>query len=275
MGKAKQGYTTDLSDGEWQILEPLLQKVLCKRGQRGRPLELELREVINAIRYVLRNGVQWRDLPYDLPVWQSVYYHFAKWRNEGIWKGINKRLRKRLRKRAGRRKNPSVGIVDSQAVKGTVHEGNGYNGGKKVNGRKRHVLVDTLGLLLSVVVTKANVSNQAGLKQLLCALCGKLPRLKVIKADEGYRGKLFGIALLARYQRLLDIVMRPKGVRGFQVQTQRWVVERTLAWLGNYRRLSKDYEMLPETSETFIYLAMVDLMTKRLARCSTPPFRSS
>jgi putative transposase len=223
---------------------------------------------------VLRNGVQWRDLPCDLPAWQSVYYHFAKWRELGVWKKINKRLRKRLRKRAGRKQNPSVGIVDSQAVKGSIHIGNGYDGGKKVNGRKRHLLVDTLGLLLAVVVTKANVSDQAGLKQLLSVICGKLSRLKVIKADEGYRGEQFGKELLATYQRLLEIVTRPKGVKGFQVQAQRWIVERTLAWMGNYRRLSKDYEVLPETSETFIYLAMVDLMTKRLAGCSTPSFRS-
>jgi len=209
-----------------------------------------------------------------LPAWQSVYYHFAKWRDEGIWKRINKRLRKRLRKRAGRKKNPSVGIVDSQAVKGTVHTGNGYDSGKKVNGRKRHLLVDTLGLLLTVVVTKANVSDQSGLKQLLAAISGKLPRLELIKADEGYRGEHFGREVLTTYQRLLEIVTRPQGVKGFQVQAQRWVVERTFAWLGNNRRLSKDYEVLPETSETFIYLAMVDLTTKRLAGCSSSAFRS-
>jgi putative transposase len=164
--------------------------------------------------------------------------------------------------------------VYSQAIKGSIHIGNGYDGGKKVNGRKRHLIVDTLGLLLTVVVTKANVSDQAGLKQLLSGISGKLSRLKVIKADEGYRGEQFGKKLLALYHRLLEIVTRPKGVKGFQVQAQRWIVERTLAWLGNYRRLSKDYEVLPETSEAFIYLAMVDLMTKRLAGCSTPSFRT-
>jgi putative transposase len=274
MCNARKGYTTDLSDAEWRVLEPLLHKALSRQGVRGRPLELPLREVVDAVRYVLRNGVQWRDLPCDLPAWQSVYYHFAKWRELGMWKRVNKRLRKRLRKRAGRKKNPSVGLVDSQAVKGTVHVGNGYDGGKKVNGRKRHLLVDTLGLLLTVVVTKANISDQAGLKQLLAAISGKLSRLELIKADEGYRGKRFGRELLTTYQRLLEIVTRPQGVKGFQVQAQRWVVERTLAWLGNYRRLSKDYEVLSETSEALIYLAMVDLMTKRLAGCSTPSFTS-
>jgi putative transposase len=189
-------------------------------------------------------------------------------------KKINKQLRKRLRKRVGHKKNPSVGIVDSQAVKGTVHAGNGYDGGKRVNGRKRHLLVDTLGLLLTVVVTKANVSDQAGLKQLLAAIVGKLSRLKLIKADEAYLGRDFSAWLEQAYQRGLEVVTRPKGVKGFQVQAQRWIVERTLAWIGNYRRLSKDYEVLPETSETFIYLAMVDLMTKRLAGCSTPVFRT-
>lgn len=274
MCNARKCYTTDLSDAEWKVLEPLLHKALSRQEVRGRPPELPLREVVDAIRYVLRNGVQWRDLPCDMPAWQSVYYHFAKWRELGVWKQINKRLRKRLRKRAGRKKNPSVGLVDSQAVKGTVHIGNGYDGGKKVNGRKRHLLVDTLGLLLTVVVTKANVSDQAGLKQLLAAISGKLSRLELIKADEGYRGEHFGREMFTTYQRLLEIVTRPKGVKGFQVQAQRWVVERTLAWLGNYRRLSKDYEVLPKTSEALIYLAMVDLMTKRLAGCSTHSFRS-
>lgn len=164
--------------------------------------------------------------------------------------------------------------MDSQAVKGSVHVGNGYDGGKKVNGRKRHLLVDTLGLLLTVVVTKANVSDQAGLKKLLTAISGKLSRLELIKADEGYRGEHLANWILTTYQRLLEIVKRPAGVKGFVVQPQRWVVERTLAWIGNYRRLSKDYEVLTETSETFVYMAMVDLMTKRLADCSTPTFRS-
>jgi putative transposase len=275
MCDTRKGYTTDISDAEWAILEPLLRKALRRRELRGRPMELPLREVVNVIRYVLRNGVQWRDLPCDLPAWQSVYYHFAKWRDEGMWKRINKRLRKRLRKRAGRKKNPSVGIVDSQAVKGAVHADNGYDGGKKVNGRKRHLLVDTLGLLLTVVVTKANISDQAGLKKLLAIMSGKLPRLGLIKADEAYRGQDFSAWVEETYQRSLEIVKRPKGVKGFQLQAQRWIVERTLAWLGNYRRLSKDYEVLSETSEAFLYLAMVDLMTKRLAGCSTPAFRST
>jgi len=250
-----------------------MRKALSRQEVRGRPLELELREVVNAVRYVLRNGVQWRDLPCGLPAWQSVYYHFAQWRELGLWKKINKRLRKRLRKQAGRRKNPSVGIVDSQAMKGSVHVGNGYDGGKKVDGRKRHLLVDTLGLLITVVVTKANVSDQAGLKELLAIISCKLSRLGLIKADEAYRGHSFSAWVQQTYRRSLEVVKRPEGVKGFQLQAQRWIVERTLAWLGNYRRLSKDYEVLPKTSEAFIYLAMVDLMTKRLAGCSTPAFR--
>jgi putative transposase len=237
-------------------------------------LELPLREVVNAIRYVLRNGVQWRDVPSDLPAWPSVYYHFAKWRDGGLWKKLNKKLRRRLRKSLGRNEEASVGLSDSQSAKGTVHAGNGFDGGKKINGRKRHLLVDTLGLLVAVTVSQANLSDQAGLKRLLAAISGQLPLLKLIKADEAYRGQAFIAWVKQHYQRVLEIVSRPEGVKGFVVQPQRWVVERTLAWLGNYRRLSKDYEVLPETSETFIYLAMVDLMTKRLAGCSTPAFRS-
>ncbi len=270
----RKGYSTDLSDVEWVILEPLMQKVLRKPEPRGRPLELPLREIINAVRYLLRNGVQWRDLPSDLPAWQSVYYHFAKWRDMGLWQKFNKKLRKHLRKRAGRNKQASVALTDSQSVKGTVHVGNGFDGGKKVNGRKRHLLVDTLGLLLVVIVTKASVSDQAGLKQLLAAIAAELPRLQVVKADEAYGGRDFIAWVKRTYRLIVEIVSRPEEVKGFVVQPQRWVVERTLAWLGNYRRLSKDYEVLPETSEAFIYLAMVDLMTKRLANCSTPAFRS-
>jgi putative transposase len=270
----RKAYTTDLSDVEWAILEPLMQKVLNKPERRGRPLELSLREIVNASRYVLRNGVQWRDLPSDLPAWQSVYYHFAKWRDMGLWQKLNKKLRRRLRKQAGRHEQASLGLADSQAVKGTVHAGNGFDGGKKTNGRKRHVLVDTLGLLLVVIVTKANVSDQAGLKRLLAASAAELPRLKLIKADEAYRGHDFIAWVKRTYKLIIEIVSRPEGIKGFVVQPQRWVVERTLAWLYNYRRLSKDYELLTKTSEAFIYLAMVDLMTKRLANCSTPAFRS-
>jgi putative transposase len=275
MDSTRKGYSTDVSDGEWDILEPLMRKVLNKRDTRGRRMKLPLREVVNAIRYVLRNGVRWRDLPHDLPAWQSVYYHFDKWRERSLWKKLNKRLRKRLRQRAGKNEQPSLGLVDSQSVKGSVHKGNGYDGGKKVNGRKRHILVDALGLLLIVIVTKANVSDQAGLKVLLKSIENKFPRLGCIKADQGYRGEAFSAWVEQTYKRLLEIVKRPEGVKGFVLLPQRWIVERTLAWLGNYRRLSKDYEVLPQTSESFIYLAMVDIMTKRLAGCSTPAFRAA
>ena len=236
---------------------------------------LPLREVVNASRYVLRNGVQWRDLPNDLPAWQSVYYHFSRWRERGLWTKLNKRLRRKLRKRAGKKTQPSLSLIDSQSVKGSVHRGNGYDGGKKVNGRKRHLLVDTLGLLLMVVVTQANVSDQAGCRAILAAIANRLPRLKVIKADGGYQGASFMLWVEQTYKRILEIVKRPEGVKGFQLLPQRWIVERSLAWIGNSRRLSKDYEVLPKTSEAFIYLAMVDLMTKRLANCSTPAFESS
>ena len=223
----------------------------------------------------MRPRLTWRDLPSDLPAWQSVYYHFSRWRERELWKKLNKRLRRRLRRRAGKKEQPSLGLIDSQSVKGGVHRGNGYDGGKKVNGRKRHLLVDTLGLLLMVVVTQANVSDQRGLKAILAAIAKGFGRLKVIKADGGYCGESFITWVKQSYGRLLEIVKRPEGVKGFQLLPQRWVVERSLAWIGNSRRLSKDYEVLPKTSEAFIYLAMVDLMTKRLANCSTPAFESS
>ena len=274
MSETRKGYTTDISGAEWAILGPLMQKVLSQRDARGRQMELSLREVVNAVRYALRNGVKWRDLPNDLPAWQSVYYHFSRWREQNLWKKLNKRLRRRLRRRAGKKEQPSLGLIDSQSVKGSVHRGNGYDGGKKVNGRKRHLLVDTLGLLLMVVVTKANVSDQRGLKAILAAIAKDFPRLKVIKADGGYQGESFILWVEQTYKRLLEIVKRPEGVKGFQLLPQRWVVERSLAWLGNCRRLSKDYEVLPQTSESFIYLAMVDLMTKRLAHTNSAAWRA-
>lgn len=222
----------------------------------------------------LETGLGGGTYPTTYPLGRASTTTSADGASKASGKKINKCLRRRLRRRVGKNEQPSLGLVDSQSMKGSVHRGNGYDGGKKVNGRKKHILVDTLGLLLTVVVTRANVSDQAGLKRILASLTGELARLGLIKADQGYRGENFSAWVEQTYGRLLEIVKRPQGVKGFQLLPQRWIVERTLAWLGNYRRLSKDYEVLPETSESFIYLAMVDIMTKRLAGCSTPAFRA-
>lgn len=257
----RQSYPSDLNDREWQKVEPHLPPP----SKRGRPLEYSLREIINAILYVLRSGCSWRMMPHDLPPWQTVYYHFNKWRKDGTWERLNTALREELRQAEGREKTPSAGIIDSQSVKTTAVKGErGYDAGKKVNGRKRHVLVDTLGLVLYVIVTVASIQDRDAAKHVFTAIRSRFPRLKLIWADGSYAGKLVDW-VKATCAWLLQIVKRTDDQSGFQVLPHRWIVERTLAWLSKYRRLSKDYEVLPETSETLIYIAMIHIMARRLA----------
>lgn len=271
----KKSYSTDLREVEWAVLEPLLFKQLAKQDPRGKKLEHTLLEIVNAIRYVLGNGTKWQDIPEGFPPSGTVYYHYAKWRDKGFWKKINKRMRRKLRLIVGRHPDASIALADSQSVKGTVTVGNGYDGNKKVNGIKRHILVCTMGLLLNVAVTTANTSEKEGLRILLAGLYDDCSRLKVIRTDQGYRlGNTFKNCILEAYNWVIEMVLRPKDQKGFVVIPKRWVVERTFAWLGNYRRLSKNYEVLDSSSESFIYMAMVDLMTKRLAGTSTPAFRN-
>ena len=201
-----------------------------------------------------------------------MYYHFAKWRDDGLWRKLNKYLRRRLRKQLGRNTEPSAGCADTQSVKaGSLHS-NGYDGAKHVNGRKRQVLVDTLGLVLAVLVTSANVPERKGLSLLLQQSKPLLPRLHHLWLDQGYQGSSFAKRILLCFGVLLDIVAR-RTERGFGLQARRWAVERTLAWLGNYRRLAKDYETLSASSEAFIYLASCDLITKRLAATNAASWR--
>ncbi len=207
------------------------------------------------------------------PPWQSVYYHFAKWRNEGLWRKLNKHLRRKLRKRLGRNEEPSAGCADSQSVKAGCLHNNGFDGAKSVNGRKRHLLVDTLGLVLAVLVTPANVPERKGLLLLFQKCRHHLPKLNYVWLDRGYKGVAFTNRILLCFGVVLDIVAR-RAEQGFGLQARRWVVERTFAWLGNYRRLGKDYETLPASSETFIYLARGDLITKRLARTNNTSWRN-
>jgi putative transposase len=264
---SRQPYSTDLSDVEWLILEPLLLAVL-KPSKRGRLRQVELREIVNAIRYILRTGCAWRLLPHDFPAWQTVYGYFRRWRDSGVWEQLNDNLRETVRLEAERAAEPSAAIIDSQSVKSSAVAGErGFDGAKLVTGRKRHILVDVLGLLLVVLVHKASVSEREGAKALLQRAKHKgFKRLVLIWADGGYSGQamiawVFGLAAW-----ILEIVKRNDEVKGFEVLPHRWIVERTFAWLGRYRRLSKDYEVLTQTSEAWIYAAMVNLMLARLAR---------
>ena len=224
-----------------------------------------MRQVLNAILYIVVTGAQWRMLPKEYPKWQSVYHYFRKWRDDGTWQRLHDTLRAAVRRRAGRHKHPTAGCLDSQSVKTTQLRGiRGYDKGKNVNGRKRHILVDTMGLLLIVVVTAASTSDPAGARLLLARLGGACKKLRKVWVDGTYRGKLVDW-VAEQFQFALEPVLRSDDVKGFVVLPRRWVVERTFAWLTQYRRLSKDYEGLPKSSEAMIYIAMTRLMLRRLA----------
>lgn len=256
-----QIYPSDVTDSQWDYIKELIPS--AKTG--GRPRSLDMRQVINAILYVAVTGVQWRMLPKGFPKWKSVYHYFRLWRKDGTWKRIHDTLRARERQRNGRHKHPTAGSLDSQSVKRSAIGGqHGYDAGKKIDGRKRHILVDTMGLLIAVIVTAASISDPAGARLLLRTLDGAGKKLRLVWADAGYRGSLLDW-VADRFRFRLLPVLRPFGTKGFVLLPRRWVVERTFAWLVMHRRLSRDYETLPETSEAFIYIAMIRIMLRRLA----------
>ena len=258
--KARKPYASDLSDAEWALLRPLLPPAVAA----GAPRTTDLREVINGILYRLHNGCAWHALPHDLPAEGTVRDYFHRWRRGGLWDQINDTLRRQLRRAEGHDEEPSAGIIDSQSAKGSRTSGvRGYDAGKKVKGTKRQVLVDTLGLLLCVLVHPANLQDRDGAKLLLSKAQGRFPRLQLIWADGGYAGKLIAWAWRACGW-LIRIVRRPKGSKGWVLLPRRWVVERTIAWLGRHRRLSKDYEHTGAAMETWCYLASISLLLRRL-----------
>ena len=262
----RKAYPADLSDAEWSRL----QSCLPTPKAQGRPRTHSLRDILDAIFYVLKSGCQWRLLPHDFPPWSTVYYHFRRFRLSRLWHRLFKVLHAAQRKRVGKDPQPTVAIIDSQSVK-TVEESahpSGYDAHKNVKGRKRHLLVDALGLPLSVYVTSADAQDRVGAQRLLAGLKPLLPRLKKIWADGAYRGEKLAGWLKEQGEWELQIVQRSNNAdtEGFTVLPHRWIVERTLGWLMRNRRLSKDYERLVQTSETFIEVAMIRLILRRLAR---------
>lgn len=256
-------YLTDLSDAEWHRLSRLVPAP--KHG--GRPLKYSRRAILNAIFYLVRAGCPWRLLPKDLPPWPIVYHYFRAWTQSGWWQQLHEHLRGQLRVQEGRRRQLTAGIIDSQSVKtASPTQERGFDAGKKIMGRKRHLLVDTLGLLWLSLVHPANVQDRDGARLLLAALATSCLRLRLIWADGGYAGALLEwvTQLRKRAPLRLEIVKRNDDVKGFVVLPKRWIVERTFGWLSRSRRLCKDYETHVPHSQAMVLIAMTHLMLKRL-----------
>ncbi|MEV7472018.1 IS5 family transposase [Streptomyces kronopolitis] len=262
-----------MTDAEWTVARPLLPVPGWLRGRGGQPEAYCHRAIIDAIRYLVDNGIKWRAMPADFPPWDRVYAFFRRWRDHWLVKEFHDRLRARIRERDGRDTEPTAGVIDSQSVKADAVVGadsRGFDGGKLVNGRKRHVVVDTLGLLLGVMVTAADTGDRAAAQVLLGQVADAHHRLELVWADGGYTGPLVEHCLTV-LALVLTIVRRSDDMRGFVVLHKRWIVERLFAHLMRTRRLARDFERRTTSAEAMIYWSMTLLMTRRLARPHPQP----
>lgn len=255
-------YDTNLTDDQWAMLEPMLPP----RKKLGRP-PTDRRRIIDAILYVVKGGVQWRLLPADFPSYKTVFHIFRKWAQDNTWEALNARLRALVRQAAGKRSRPTAAILDSQSVKSDPHGGEvGYDAGKRIKGRKRHILVDTLGLLLGICVTPASTPEREGGQKLLARTLGWFIWLRLMWVDSGYTGEAFARWVKTLRRKLkVEVVKRSDDMRGFKVLPRRWVVERTFGWLMRHRRLVRDYETTETSAEAWAYIAMIRIQLRRLA----------
>ncbi|MFG2387231.1 IS5 family transposase [Streptomyces avermitilis] len=265
-------YPTDMTDAEWARVLPLLPVPGWMRGRGGRPEAYCHRAMLDAIRYLVDNGIKWRAMPVDFPPWDRIYAFFRRWRDNALVKEFHDRLRARVREELGRDAQPTAGVIDSQSVKADAVVGadsRGFDGGKLVNGRKRHVVVDTLGLLLGVMVTAADVGDRTAAQVLLEQVASAHHRLALVWADGGYTGSLVEYCL-ATFALVLAIVKRSDDQKGFVVLPKRWIVERLFAHLMRSRRLVRDFERRTTSAEAMVYWSMTLLMTRRLVRSRLP-----
>lgn len=263
MTSIRKAYRTDLTDSQWDLVAPLMPQP-CGAGA---PQTVDFREIVNAIFYRTRTGCPWELLPHDLPPKSTVYEYYRRWQKDGTWQKLHDLLRSKVRTQAGKSPTATVGLLDSQSVKTTENcDEAGYDAGKKINGRKRHMMVDTLGLVICVVVTLANVQDRSGAKLVLA--CNSESSVEKIFADSGYSGAKLAGWVKEHHGQDLEIVKRPQGK--FEVVSMRWIAERTFGWLNRYRLLAKEYERTLESSTADIHIAMSSHMLRRLTKPPKP-----